>query len=289
MNYIIILFIAVSLCSEKKIPKLDLFKDGGVIFKDLNIKTAIPDPRKEGSNKISEQDIIEIKNKSNLFEPSPINKEDLIIISTNKGDMKFKFYSDIAPKTCYNFKKLANSQFYDETLFHRLIKNFIVQGGDILSRDSDIQNDGTGGPGWTLNAEFSDIKHTKGTLSMSRSNNDVNSAGSQFFISLNNNKSLDRNYTVFGYIIEGENVLDLISKVSTEREQMLMIIKDAIPENENVDNWIEIEDKTSNKKYYAKVPDFMNRDTFKKGIELKLQNLYRPGSPIIIKSIRVLN
>ena len=289
MNYIIILFIAVSLCSEKKIPKLDLFKDGGVIFKDLNIKTAIPDPRKEGSNKISEQEIIEIKNKSNLFEPSPINKEDLIIISTNKGDMKFKFYSDIAPKTCYNFKKLANSQFYDETLFHRLIKNFIVQGGDILSRDSNIQNDGTGGPGWTLNAEFSDIKHTKGTLSMSRSNNDVNSAGSQFFISLNNNKSLDRNYTVFGYIIEGENVLDLISKVSTEREQMLMIIKDAIPENENVDNWIEIEDKTSNKKYYAKVPDFMNRDTFKKGIELKLQNLYRPGSPIIIKSIRVLN
>ena len=289
MNYIIILFIAVSLCSEKKIPKLDLFKDGGVIFNDLNIKTAIPDPRKEGSNKISEQDIIEIKNKSNLFEPSPINKEDLIIISTNKGDMKFKFYSDIAPKTCYNFKKLANSQFYDETLFHRLIKNFIVQGGDILSRDSDIQNDGTGGPGWTLNAEFSDIKHTKGTLSMSRSNNDVNSAGSQFFISLNNNKSLDRNYTVFGYIIEGENVLDLISKVSTEREQMLMIIKDVVPENENVDNWIEIEDKTSNKKHYAKVPDFMNRDTFKKGIELKLQNLYRPGSPIIIKSIRVLN
>ena len=289
MNYIIILFIAVSLCSEKKIPKLDLFKDGGVIFNDLNIKTAIPDPRKEGSNKISEQDIIKIKNKSNLFEPSPINKEDLIIISTNKGDMKFKFYSDIAPKTCYNFKKLANSQFYDETLFHRLIKNFIVQGGDILSRDSDIQNDGTGGPGWTLNAEFSDIKHTKGTLSMSRSNNDVNSAGSQFFISLNNNKSLDRNYTVFGYIIEGENVLDLISKVSTEREQMLMIIKDAIPENENVDNWIEIEDKKSNKKYYAKIPDFMNRDTFKKGIELKLQNLYRPGSPIIIKSIRVLN
>ena len=274
---------------KKKIPKLDLFKDGGVIFNDLNIKTAIPDPRKEGSKKISEQDIIEIKNKSNLFEPSPINKEDLIIISTNKGDMKFKFYSDIAPETCYNFKKLANSQFYDETLFHRLIKNFIVQGGDILSRDSDIENDGTGGPGWTLNAEFSDIKHTKGTLSMSRSNNDVNSAGSQFFISLNNNKSLDRNYTVFGYIIEGENVLDLISKVSTEREQMLMIIKDVIPKNENIDNWVEIQDKTSNKKYYVKVPDFMNRDIFKKGIELKLQNLYRPGSPIIIKSIRVLN
>ena len=289
MNYLIVLLISFLFCSEKKIPKLDLFKDGGVIFNDLNIKTAIPDPRKEGSNKISEQDIIEIKNKSNLFEPKPINNEDLIIISTNRGDMKFKFYSDIAPKTCYNFKKLANSQFYDETLFHRLIKNFIVQGGDILSRDSNIKNDGTGGPGWTLNAEFSDIKHTKGTLSMSRSNNDVNSAGSQFFISLNNNKSLDRNYTVFGYIIEGENVLDLISKVSTEREQMLMIIKDVIPENENVDNWVEIEDKTSNKKYYAKVPDFMNIDTFKKGIELKLQNLYRPGSPIIIKSIRVLS
>ena len=248
MNYIIILLITISFCSEKKIPKLDLFKDGGVIFNDLNIKTAIPDPRKEGSNKISEKDIIEIKNKSYLFEPNPINKEDLVIISTNKGDMKFKFYSDIAPKTCRNFKKLANSQFYDETLFHRLIKDFIIQGGDILSRDNDIKNDGTGGPGWTLNAEFSEIKHTKGTLSMSRSNNDINSAGSQFFISFNNNKSLDRNYTVFGYIIEGENVLDLISKVSTEREQMLMIIKDVIPENENVDNWVEIEDKTSNKK-----------------------------------------
>ena len=91
---------------------------------------------------------------------------------------------------------MANSGFYDGTKFHRVIPNFMIQGGDILSRDGDSSNDGTGGPGWTVDAEFSDIKHVRGTLSMARSR-DVNSAGSQFFICVSPQPHLDGQYTVF--------------------------------------------------------------------------------------------
>ena len=80
-----------------------------------------------------------------------------------------------------NFKKLCNSGFYDKTSFHRVIKDFMIQGGDILSRDSNRENDGTGSPGWTVKSEFSSLKHKRGIVSMARSN-DPNSAGSQFFI-----------------------------------------------------------------------------------------------------------
>ena len=283
MNYIIILFIAFSFCSEKKIPKLDLFKDGGVIFNDLNIKTAIPDPRKEGSNKISEQDIIEIKNKSNLFEPSPINKEDLIIISTNKGDMKFKFYSDIAPKTCYNFKKLANSGFYDETIFHRIIPGFMAQGGDVLTRDSNKKNDGRGNPGWTVDQEFNNISHEKGILSMARSQ-DVNSAGSQFFICFDNAPHLNNKYTVFGKLLSGYEVLDKIEKLKSEADYIIDRSVSKVPDAEK-NNFLEFNYK--NRKRYIKIPLNEDKNKFRIDVNNSLKNIHRTKRPVKIIQVRV--
>ncbi len=137
-------------------------------------------------------------------------------METTKGTMKIRFFPDVAPKHCENFKRLANSGFYDGTLFHRVIPGFMIQGGDILSRDANRANDGTGGPGWTIPAEFNKKYHEKGILSMARSN-DPNSAGSQFFICADRAAHLDGKYTVFGEVIENTDVIDAI--VNTPRDK----------------------------------------------------------------------
>ena len=287
---LISLLFSSSLDSLPKLPKLDLRDNKDkIVFDKVDMNSVIPDPRKDGSNKLTSFRIEEIKNKAKNFEPSKVTKDDVIIISTNKGDMKFKFYTQIAPNTCYNFKKIANSGFYDETLFHRVIKNFIIQGGDILTRDNIPENDGTGGPGWIIDAEISNIKHIKGTLSMNRSVSDINSSGSQFFISVNNNKSLDNNYTVFGYIIEGEYVLDIISKTATEYDQAMMLVEQHIPADADSSRWVEIFDIHTNKIFYSEVPEHLTNQVYKISIENKIKNIYKPGSPVVIKSIRVTN
>ena len=287
--YIIIFVSLIFQNNLDSIPKLDLRNNKGIKLPELSLENIIADSRIEKSIHLSLNEIDIIKNKAKLFVPTPINKDDIIVISTNKGVMKFKFYVDIAPNHCYNFKKLANSSFYDETLFHRVIKNFIIQGGDILSRDNNTGNDGLGGPGWTIDAELSKIRHIKGTLSMSKSATNINSAGSQFFISLNNNSNLDNNYTVFGYIVEGEYVLDLLSKSTTEHDQAMMLVKNTIPIDADSSNWVEIIDNSINKVFFADVPEFMNKEIYKKTIEKKMMDLYTPSAPIIIKSIRVEN
>ena len=100
------------------------------------------------------------------FVPEPVSDNDIIIFETTLGTFEAIFYNDVAPNHCLNFKKLANSGFYDGTRFHRVIPNFMIRGGDILSRDGNSSNDGTGNPGWTVDAEFNDIKHTRGVLSI---------------------------------------------------------------------------------------------------------------------------
>ena len=285
--YTIIFFSLIFQNNLDTIPKLDLRNSKGIKLHELSLENIISDSRISKSIHLSLNEIDIIKNKAKLFVPSPVNKDDIIVISTNKGVMKFKFYVDMAPNHCYNFKKLANSSFYDETLFHRVIKNFIIQGGDILSRDNNTGNDGLGGPGWTIDAELSKIRHIKGTLSMSKSATNINSAGSQFFISLNNNSNLDNNYTVFGYIVEGEYVLDLLSKSTTEHDQAMMLVKNTIPIDADSSNWVEIIDNSINKVFFADVPEFMNKEIYKKAIEKKLMDLYTPSAPIIIQSIRV--
>ena len=108
-----------------------------------------------------------------------------------------------------NFKKLARKGFYDGTTFHRIIPGFMIQGGDPNTKDDDPNNDGTGGPGHKIKAEFSDTPHRRGIVSMARAS-DPDSAGSQFFIVLKNSSFLDGKYTVFGEVIEGMEVADKI-------------------------------------------------------------------------------
>lgn len=139
------------------------------------------------------------------------NKEEAVI-KTNKGEMVVEFWPDVAPKTVENFKKLANSGFYDGTCFHRIVKGFMIQGGDPLTKDPEEEHRwGTGNPGWKVKAEFNERPHVRGVLSMARSQ-DPNSAGSQFFICLGDAKFLDRQYTAFGKVITGDDVLGLIGE-----------------------------------------------------------------------------
>jgi peptidyl-prolyl cis-trans isomerase B (cyclophilin B) len=137
------------------------------------------------------------------------------IITTTEGEMTIEFWPDVAPKTVENFKALAGKGFYDGTCFHRVIKDFMIQGGDPLTKDPAKEAMwGTGGPGYTVKAEFNERSHTRGVLSMARSN-DPNSAGSQFFICHGNPTFLDRQYTTFGKLIKGDDVLEKIGTTPT--------------------------------------------------------------------------
>ena len=138
---------------------------------------------------------------------------EVAVIDTDHGTMVLEFWSDVAPKTVENFKKLAGEGFYDGTAFHRIIKGFMIQGGDPLTKDSNQEHLwGTGDPGYKIKAEFNDRSHQKGVISMARAQ-DPDSAGSQFFIVHGDASFLDRQYTAFGKVIEGESVLDSLASV----------------------------------------------------------------------------
>ena len=156
------------------------------------------------------------------------SKEDLImanpvaVIQTNLGTMKVELFEDKAPITAGNFIKLAKEGFYDGIIFHRVIKDFMIQGGD-------PKGTGTGGPGYTIEDEFAPgLAHDKkGILSMA--NSGPNSGGSQFFITLVPTPWLDGKHAIFGQIIEGEDVLDSIGKTKIgfqdRPEQEIAMIK----------------------------------------------------------------
>lgn len=132
---------------------------------------------------------------------------EVAVIKTTAGEMVIEFWPDVAPKTVENFKKLARQGFYDGTAFHRIVNGFMIQGGDPLSKDPKMESRwGTGGPGYQIKAEFSNKSHVRGVVSMARSQ-DPDSAGSQFFICLADAKFLDRQYTAFGRLIKGDDVL----------------------------------------------------------------------------------
>jgi peptidyl-prolyl cis-trans isomerase B (cyclophilin B) len=136
------------------------------------------------------------------------------VIKTSYGEMTVAFWPDVAPKTVENFKKLARAGFYDGTAFHRIIKGFMIQGGCPNTKEGQKGMPGTGGPGYMIKAEFNDKSHVKGVLSMARSSN-PDSAGSQFFIVHGNAKFLDHQYTAFGELVSGEDVLEKIANVPT--------------------------------------------------------------------------
>src|SRR6266446_4889965 len=137
------------------------------------------------------------------------------VIETKFGKMVVEFYDKDAPKTVENFEKLAEKGFYDGTTFHRVIKGFMIQGGDPLSKDPNNQRVGTGDPGYEIKAEFNKNSHQIGVLSMARSA-DPDSAGCQFFICLGDASFLDGKYTAFGKLIAGEDVLKKIGDVPTK-------------------------------------------------------------------------
>jgi len=132
---------------------------------------------------------------------------------TSKGEMKIELWPDVAPGTVENFTKLANDGFYDGTCFHRIMAGFMIQGGDPQTKDETLEDLwGTGGPGHTIKAEFNDRPHVRGVISMARSAS-PDSAGSQFFVCLDNASFLDGQYTCFGELIKGEEVLDTLGAV----------------------------------------------------------------------------
>ena len=132
------------------------------------------------------------------------------VIKTKLGDIEIKFLPDVAPKHIENFIKLAKSGFYNGTIFHRVIPGFMIQGGDPNTKDS-LRKDayGQGGPGHNVKAEFSDLPHKRGVVSMARAQ-DPDSAGSQFFIVVEESRFLDRKYTIFGEVVKGIGVADKI-------------------------------------------------------------------------------
>ncbi len=136
-------------------------------------------------------------------------------IKTNFGKISFKLLPELAPETVRNFEKLAKEGFYDGTLFHRVIPGFMIQGGDPNTKTDNKSSWGTGGPGYNIKAEFSSRSHLRGIVSMARSQ-DPDSAGSQFFIVTADSTFLDRQYTVFGEVVEGMDVADKI--VNLERD-----------------------------------------------------------------------
>jgi len=133
----------------------------------------------------------------------------IVNIETNFGKISFKLIPELAPETVRNFKKLAKDGFYNGTLFHRVIPGFMIQGGDPNTKTDNKSSWGTGGPGYSIKAEFSSRSHLRGIVSMARSQ-DPNSAGSQFFIVMADSTFLDKQYTVFGEVMEGMDVADKI-------------------------------------------------------------------------------
>src|SRR6267142_907623 len=154
-------------------------------------------------------------------ENPPMNaSNEVAVIRTSEGDMVVQFWTDAAPNTVENFKKLARSGFYDGTIFHRIVKGFMIQGGDPNSKDPAKENSyGTGGPGYKIKAEFNDHSHERGVISMARDPN-PDSAGSQFFICLAPVPRLDHQYTTFGKLIKGDDVLAKIGDTPVTRNSM---------------------------------------------------------------------
>ena len=161
--------------------------------------------------------------------PEVSKSSEAAVITTSFGDITIELRDDIAPQTVENFKNLANSGFYDGTIFHRIVPGFVIQGGDPNTISGSRDTWGQGGPGYSINAEFSDIKHEKFIVSMARGT-DINSAGSQFFIVIESAPWLDGKYTVFGKVTSGQEVVDKIAALETNSQDQPIDPEQAIIE-----------------------------------------------------------
>lgn len=161
----------------------------------------------------------------------PAEGEEVVVISTKFGKMVVKLRPDKAPNHAANFKKLAKEKYYDKTIFHRVIPGFMIQGGDPNTKGSDVSTYGIGGPEKRLKAEFNNLDHRRGVLSMARSQ-DPDSAGSQFFLVTSHSPHLNFNYTAFGEVVKGIEFADKIvnsarneNNLPNERLEMTMTVE----------------------------------------------------------------
>lgn len=166
-------------------------------------------------------------------------KNPKVVLSTKFGDITIRFYTDVAPRHVENFLNLAKIGLYDGTTFHRVVPGFMIQGGDPMSKEPDRSLHGNGGPGFSLNPEPSDQPHLRGTVSMAKMprdedrTRDVSDNGSQFFICVVDNSSLDRTYSVFGKVMKGMDVVDKIAAVPRDErdnplESITMKVKEVV-------------------------------------------------------------
>ena len=163
-----------------------------------------------------------------------MDNNEVVRLQTNLGDILVEFLPDKAPKHVESFKKLAREGFYDGTRFHRVIPGFMIQGGDPNSKSSNRASHGTGGPGFKLAAEFNDEPHERGILSAARSS-DPNSAGSQFFLMVAKSTHLDGQYSAFGRVAEGMDVVDKIVALKRDRNDNPLEENPAIIEKATVE------------------------------------------------------
>jgi peptidyl-prolyl cis-trans isomerase B (cyclophilin B) len=164
----------------------------------------------------------------------PKDGDTIAILTTSEGRIVVKFFPQKAPRHVKNFVDLAKKEFYNGTKFHRVIPGFMIQGGDPNTKGSDTSTWGQGGPGYNVKAEFNDIPHTRGILSMARTG-DPDGAGSQFFIMVEKTPSLDGQYSVFGQVIEGMDVADKI--VNTPRGENDRPDKDMVLKKVEITKW----------------------------------------------------
>lgn len=192
--------------SSEALPQKDqknVVRGEKTIQNTLELQNVIKENKSE-SNAESDKDNMEIQE----------NK--IVTLKTSMGDIKIELYLDKMPITAQNFFDLAKSGFYNGTTFHRVIEGFMAQGGDPLSKDSNPDNDGTGGPGYFIADEFnSELSNIRGTIAMA--NAGPNTGGSQFFINVVNNTFLDPKHPVFGRVTEGMDVVDAIIAVPKDK------------------------------------------------------------------------
>ena len=149
-----------------------------------------------------------------MSKASPSTTE-VAVLKTSYGEMTLAFWTDVAPATVENFKKLARAGYYNGTAFHRIIKGFMIQGGCPNTKAGQTGMPGTGDPGYKIKAEFNKKSHVRGVISMARSSH-ADSAGSQFFLCHGDAKFLDNQYTGFGQLIAGDDVLEQLANVPTK-------------------------------------------------------------------------
>ncbi len=167
---------------------------------------------------------------------APNAGDSVVVLQTNHGRIVLKLLEAFAPKHVTSFTNLAKNGFYDGIRFHRVIPGFMIQGGDPNSRSGDRSTHGTGGPGYSVDAEFNSMPHTRGILSAARSQN-PNSAGSQFFICHADAGFLDGQYTVFGQVVEGMDVVDTIVNLPRDARDNPLEENPAIIEKATVEAW----------------------------------------------------